>query len=122
MRQRLTALAATIVLSTTLFPLKAGAAQGQNLALSPGTLAQGDSYYMGVYRESEHLLIDGFRESAGTNATCWASQETPEPHWIEIVLPREYEVNRVRIYWGRYSGRRWTSRHFFIQSWDGKDW
>lgn len=85
-------------------------------------MAQGDSYYMGVYRHSEHLLIDGFRESGGTNATCWASQETPDPHWIKIVLPQEHDVNRVRIYWGRYSGRLWTSRHFFIQSWNGKDW
>ena len=122
MKRQLGTLATRFMFAASLMALPAHAAQGENLALTEGTTAAGDSYYFGVYRESEHLLIDGCRESDGICATCWASEETPAPHWVTVNFPRDLEVGRVRIYWARHGSRSWAARHFSIQSWDGKDW
>ena len=123
MRSQNTICIAALLLSLGLAVVPVWSAQKGNLALQAnGSLAEGDSYYMGVYQHSEPLLIDGIRENDGLNPTCWASEETPDPHWIRIYFPQESNINRVRIYWGNYNNRFWTSRHFFIQSWEDKGW
>lgn len=110
------------VLAASLVALAAHTVDARNLALNEGVTVSGDSYYFGVYRESEHLLIDGCRESDGLNATCWASEETPVPHWVRVDFPESQDVGRVRVYWARFQGRPWVSRHVIVQARHGDTW
>ncbi len=52
----------------------------------------------------------------------WASADTPEPHWVEMDLGAETELARFDVYWCRERFGFTTSRRFWLERWDGRQW
>jgi len=55
------------------------------------------------------------RLTDGNVATCWASAEGPEPHWVELRWPEEVAFSQVILDWAECWQRYWTSARYVLQ-------
>lgn len=63
--------------------------------------------------------VDGIRNS---NDSRWMSENTPEPHWIELSWDSPKEITNVKVWSGNMLGADWQIKAFTIQNWDGSAW
>ena len=70
------------------------------------------------------VLFDGEGMPPGvtTYGRTWASEETPVPHWIELVFPRPREVCGLELQWANYQDTWWTSARYDIEARVGGTW
>jgi hypothetical protein len=52
----------------------------------------------------------------------WCSASANAPHWVEFRFPKSVEIARVDIYWCRERFGYATSRDFWLEAWDGRQW
>lgn len=62
------------------------------------------------------------RLTDGNVATCWASEETPSPHWVELRWPRPVTFSQVVVDWAECWRRYWTSTTYHLQVWQEGGW
>jgi hypothetical protein len=62
------------------------------------------------------------RLTDGNIATCWASAETPAPHWVELQWPRPVTFSQVFVDWAECWRRYWTSTAYHLQVWQDGTW
>jgi len=68
------------------------------------------------YTERTPLLTDGNLQ------TGWASEDRPEQHWVEILLPDGVEVSRIALHWPEWRHHYRTSRGYAIEGLAEGDW
>jgi len=82
--------------------------------LPPGTLVAVDSsfdeYGPGPLSDGQINPVTG-----DWTQVAWASDETAEPHWIELHLPKPMAVRQVRLWWAADSGRLHVSKQVEVQ-------
>lgn len=89
-------------------------AQNTNIALGKPTLA--DSEYDATYTSNK--ANDGNNTS---NNSRWLSASTSWPHWIEIDLQGNYEINQFKFWTGSAGGYSYSVQ-FEFQIWNGVSW
>ena len=62
------------------------------------------------------------RLTDGNIATCWASEEIPQVHWVELCWPEPQRLSRVVIDWAECWQRYWTSQAYTLQAWQAGAW
>lgn len=62
------------------------------------------------------------RLTDGNVDTCWASEETPAPHWAELRWSAQVTFSQVLIDWAECWRRYWTTTTYQLQCWDGATW
>lgn len=55
-------------------------------------------------------------------ASHWASAETPDPHWVELVWESPKKISHVHLLWAKCWGKYFNSRHILIQSKHNEEW
>jgi hypothetical protein len=76
----------------------------------------------GTYRRySVSAITDGVIAPRGGTATTWASDQSSNPHWVEINYGANRTIDSVAIYWAWNSSQNaWmTSRQVRVQRWNG---
>ncbi len=62
------------------------------------------------------------RLTDGNVDTCWAAEETPAPHWVELRWPAPVTFSQVVIDWAECWRRYWTSATYRLQVWVDDAW
>lgn len=88
--------------------------RGEDMRLRPELL--GPMVVAAPYTDRTPLLTDGNLQSG------WASQDTPEPHWAEIVLPEPVAVSRVALHWPEWRRRYRTSSTYALEGLVDGEW
>ncbi len=88
-------------------------AQNANVALGKPT--QSDSVHL-LYVSSN--AVDG--NNLLDNNTRWVSADTPWPHWIEVDLQGDFEIEQLK-FWTGLGGYNKPNQYEF-QIWDGDTW
>jgi hypothetical protein len=88
--------------------------RGEDMRLRPDLL--GPMVVAAPYTDRTPLLTDGNLQSG------WASQDTPEPHWAEIVLPEPAAVSRVALHWPEWRQRFRTSSTYALERLVDGEW
>jgi hypothetical protein len=92
--------------------------QNSNRNLALGIIPTVSGSYNGY---NVQTITDGVIKPRGGTSTTWASDQSTNPHWIEIDFGGERNFNSVIISWAwNLSRASWmTSRQYMIQRWDG---
>jgi hypothetical protein len=87
----------------------------------PGRRITVDSTYSGY---STAVIDDGNNDAMGSTLTTWASDESTNPHWIELSLPSPTTVNHIDIYWAYNTDKGYytSSQELQVQYWDGSQY
>lgn len=90
------------------------APEGDLALASLGATVTTDTSYGGGY--SPEPLIDGLTQVAGLHWTrqAWASRDSREPHWLEVILAEPAHVGRVWLYWAIDGARVQCSRSYTV--------
>lgn len=62
-------------------------------------------------------VLDGQTNKAvlGWRNRAWASNERPDPHWIEFQLPKAQPVSEVKVTWATDNGEAFPSKNFAVE-------
>ena len=88
--------------------------RGEDMRLRPDLL--GPMVVAAPYTDRTPLLTDGNLQSG------WASQDTSEPHWAEIVLAEPVAVSRVALHWPEWRHRFRTSSTYALEGLVDGEW
>lgn len=62
-------------------------------------------------------VLDGQTNKAqlGWRNRAWASNERPDPHWIEFQMPKAQPVSEVKVTWATDNGEAFPSKNFAVE-------
>jgi len=88
--------------------------RGEDMRLRPDLL--GPMVVATPYVDRTPLLTDGNLQ------TGWASQDTPEEHWVEIQLPEPVDISRIAFHWPEWRHHYRTSRTYVLEGLVDREW